>query len=331
MRRDKPDNIGKKIMALCLSVLLVALVCLFIHVQENDVETSIGEIGESFETQKVITVEGKSYREKRNLTTILLIGYDRTDTASTVYRNGGQSDFMMLAVFDNGTKQIHRLQLDRDTMAQVGVLSVLGKDMGTNTLQLCLAHGYGASPQQCNERTVKAVSNLLQGVDIEFYIALPMSGITTFNDALGGVDLVIEDDFSGIDDTLVLGQKVHLAGQHVDHFIRGRAGVGNGTNNERMRRHRAYIEAAIQKISDNLQQDESFANHFLNALDQVLETNMSKGRLINEINRVKHFDILPTETFEGEYKLGNNGFVEFYVKEQTIVTWVLDTFYTVID
>lgn len=290
-----------------------------------------GELTEHYENRKVISVSGKNYRERAGLTTMLLMGYDRTGQASTVYRDGGQSDFMMLVVIDSAEKRVRRLQLDRDTMAAVGVLSVLGKDMGTSTLQLCLAHGYGANPQDCNERAVRAVSNLLQGVEIGFYVSMPMSGIPALNDVLGGVDVLIEDDFSGVDDTLIMGQTVHLMGEHAYNFLHERRSIGDGTNKGRMRRHQAYLNGATKQLTEHLNADGSFANRLLNAMDDVLETNMSKGRLINEINRAYQYDICPVDTISGEYSLGKNGFVEFYANEQDIVAWVLDTFYTPVD
>lgn len=46
-----------------------------------------------------IEVEGVTYEQKMNLTTVLLIGTDRrSDEVSEGYRDGGQADFLLLAV-----------------------------------------------------------------------------------------------------------------------------------------------------------------------------------------------------------------------------------------
>ena len=288
-----------------------------------------GTISANFYQDEMIEVNGQKYAEKKNLLPILLIGYDKSEnSAGYGYRNGGQSDFMLLLVLDEDSKTIHRLQLERDTMTEVKVLSVLGKDAGTNTLQLCLSHGYGNVPEECNNRTVEAVSHLLQGIDIPFYIAMNLDGIPVLNDAIGGVDVLIEDDFTGTDDTLIQGQTVHLEGAHATAYIRARMSVGEGTNEERMRRHRTYLEAASTQLRKNVAADKSWINKFLADTSDVLETNLSRGRLINEVNRAKDYDILPVATFTGEYKIGRDGYMEFHPDEDSILSWVLNTFYT---
>ena len=66
-------------------------------------------------------------------------------------------------------------------------------------------------------------------------------------------------------------------------------------------------------------------------VDPVLESNLSRGRMINEVNRAKDYDILPVETFPGEYKLGHDGFMEFHPDTDSILSWVLSTFYTPVE
>ena len=288
-----------------------------------------GTVSANFYQDEMIEVNGQKYAEKKKLLPILLIGYDKSEnSAGYGYRNGGQSDFMLLLVLDEDSKTIHRLQLERDTMTEVKVLSVLGKDAGTNTLQLCLSHGYGNVPAECNERTVSAVSHLLHGIDLDLYVAFNIDAIPVLNDAIGGVDVLIEDDFSETDPVLKMGETVHLEGKHGTSYVRARMSVGSGTNEERMRRHRTYLQAVETKFTSLLKGSASFVNTFFSMVDPVLESNLSRGRMINEVNRAKDYDILPVETFPGEYKIGHDGYMEFHPDTDSILSWVLSTFYT---
>lgn len=320
----------KKLISILLCVALLVTAFILLRNEENKPEPR-GSVSEGFYSNlsdTIVNVNGKDYRERKDLTSILLIGYDKTENSSNYgYRNGGQSDFMLLLVLDENGKTVRRLQLERDTMTEVKVLSVLGKDAGTNTLQLCLSHGYGNVPEECNQRTVEAVSHLLQGIEIPFYIAMNLDGVSVLNDALGGVDVLIEDDFTGVDDTLLQGQTVHLEGKHATTYLRSRKAIGSGTNEERMRRHRTYLEAAEKQLHTRLSRDKSFANTFFSDTDGILETNLSRGRLINELNRAKDYDILPVETYAGEYKLGKDNYVEFWPDEESILSWILNTYY----
>ena len=57
-------------------------------------------------------------------------------------------------------------------MTEITILGVLGEEAGTVKTQLCLSHGFGDGGAQSCEFTVDAVSNLLLGTQIDFYICL---------------------------------------------------------------------------------------------------------------------------------------------------------------
>lgn len=52
-----------------------------------------------------------------------------------------------------------------------------------------------------------------------------MDGIVEMNDLLGGVTVTVEDDFSQVDSSLVMGKRVTLTGQQALTFVRSRRGV----------------------------------------------------------------------------------------------------------
>ena len=56
-------------------------------------------------------------------------------------------------------------------MTPITILGVLGDRSGVRTAQVSLSHGFGDGGAQSCEFTVDAVSNLLLGTQIDFYIA----------------------------------------------------------------------------------------------------------------------------------------------------------------
>ena len=110
---------------------------------------------------KTIELDGKTFVERKDITTLLLIGTDiTTGTRHFSARSGGQADFLMLLVIDDGQHKIHQLAIDRDTMTAIKVLSLLGDQESEAVLQICLSHAYGESEEECCENTVDAVSGL---------------------------------------------------------------------------------------------------------------------------------------------------------------------------
>ena len=74
----------------------------------------------------------------------------------------------MLLVIDANEKTITSIQIDRDTMAEITILGVLGNEVGTRKAQICLSHGFGDGKDQSCKLTQDAVSKLLLGAEIVF-------------------------------------------------------------------------------------------------------------------------------------------------------------------
>ena len=316
--------------ALVVVLILAAVGLVVFTVLENQAyPEERGQMSQDFGKLPTMEYQGQTYRMKPNLTSLLIIGYDKTEDAPRVgYRQGGQADFLLLVVMDPKTKTVRQLQIERDTMADMVVLGITGNKTGTRKAQICLSHAYGATDEDNCQYTLEAVRNLLQGVPVDLYFAMDIRGINLFNDVVGGVTVPIDDDFSAYDPTMVQGTTMRLKGQQAELYVRRRYEIGEGTNESRMRRHKAYMNAAIDLVRSRLKENASFANTMLDAVDSVSNTNMTRGRLINEMNRAYSFDIQPVETLAGEYILGNDGFVEFHADEGSIISWIIDVFYS---
>ena len=96
------------------------------------------------ETAETMEVDGVTYRRRTDLTTILVMGIDHDSEveAEGSYQDG-QADFQRLIVIDSKDKTVRQLKIDRDTMAEVTVLGMLGNPVGITQMQISLAHGCG--------------------------------------------------------------------------------------------------------------------------------------------------------------------------------------------
>ncbi|MBQ8555919.1 MAG: LCP family protein [Clostridia bacterium] len=325
---------------------------------------------ESFGFLPTKEYNGQTYqvRPEAELTTVLLIGFDHIDHGAVEidqygYSNGGQSDFLLWLVFDHKNETIHRLQLDRDSMTPVKVWGQDGTYYGAQTRQLCLSHAYGHTLEENNANAIWAVENLLgvtnatDGVGVDWYMTMDISGINKLNEILGGVTVPIEDDFSKMDTSLVQGTTVKLTGTQAETYVRGRMTVVNDpTNKNRMARQRHYMTGAAQILKEKLTEDINFANTLLNEMGIIydkstelgsefgfttndyvgtpvseipsayLMTNESMDRIVSLLARVINYELLETETLPGEHtKI--DGYAAFLVEEGSAEAWVMDTYY----
>lgn len=316
----------------------------------------------------VRTYNGNEYRARpaSDLTTILLIGYDHYSSGVQEelhgYSSGGQADFLLIVVLDHENQQIRRLQLNRDTMTGVRITDENGRKYDPMILQLCLAHAYGDTREENNANTIWSVERLMgigdpyDGAQIDWYMAMDMSGIEVLNDCLGGVTVTVPVDMSAFDPEMTEGAVLRLTGKQAYYFCRYRYDVGDQTNASRMERHEIYMEAAGNLLKEKVKAKKSFAEQLLDDMGVIYErfvpeddplshlssyvstavgdangkylmTNTTKGRIVKDLYKAIDYELLPLETLSGTNSLGSNGFVRYDLDEDAALKWTLSVFY----
>lgn len=317
------------------SVILVCLIMFLQKMNENSYQEKQTEMTDGFGELRKVEWNGVTYKEKPAVTIWLIAGIDKADnasnTAANTYRNGGQADFLLIVAIDHTSKQIHQLQIDRDTMTGVVTLGIFGNETGMRTMQICLSHSFGKTPQDNARYTVRAVQSLLEGIVIDGYYIISYSAIPEFNDALGGVTVHLADDMTDVNPAWTMGSTVTLHGKEAEAFVRARRNVGSGTNQERMIRHKEYMQNAIAQMNSQIRESPSFCNKLLQSLQSCAATNMSITYLETELMKAYSYEILPVDYLEGEYSIGEDGFTEFHIQSDSAVEWVIQHLYTRMD
>ncbi|MBD5552254.1 MAG: hypothetical protein HDQ96_13945 [Lachnospiraceae bacterium] len=307
---------------------------LLIHTWEENRESDV-VIEE--EEEELLYYEGVSYRKKEGLDTILILGIDKyaleeeePGQHQSVQGEYEQSDFLMLLVFDKDAENCQVIHINRDTMTEIRELSNAGKDLGTFIGQLTLAHAYGGGDGQMRCRnTVRSVSRLFYGINIDHYVSIAMDGIEVLNDAAGGVTVTVMDDFSGINDRLVQGEEVKLMGQDALTYVRVRYGLEDSSNLHRMERQYQYLTALQEQLMVCVQEDPEFLTNTLMEINPYLVTDCTVQQLsvlsetVEECGGIQDYQQLEGEAILNE----EENHIEFYPDEDALLELVVETFY----
>ena len=318
---------GTKLKAVCVLLIAVAILLglyrggRWLETRRNNPEPR-GNYQERKANEAAVTYDGTVYRQRKNLTSILLMGIDH-DSGET----GGQADFLQLIVIDDTSRTLKRLSIDRDTMTPITVLGVLGNRSGVRTAQVSLSHGFGDGKEQSCELTAEAVSNLLLGMPVDFYLAMNLDGIAALNDMAGGVTVTLADDFSAQDPAMAQGATLTLHGDQAEIYVRSRRNVGVGTNEARMVRQEQYVAKLFAQLDTQMRSDQSFSGTMFDTLSPYLTTSIGRGRLINVVWLAKDYARQETLSISGEHRVGSDGFMQFYADEASLYETVLDLFY----
>ena len=274
---------------------------------------------------KEITWRGRTYRQKPRVESYLFLGIDEMGPAvgTQSYIAGGQADAQMLLVLDDGAKTWQVLQINRDSMVEVPVISMMGTVPYTIRQQIALAHAYGNGREQSCENNVKAVSMMLDDQSIDGYFSLNMEGVEILVDLVGGVTLTVTSDFSAVDPSLVEGETITLDGEQAFSYVRQRQNVDDQTNLARMGRQRQFLKAFGDKVKDR---SPDFAVTAYDALSDYVITDIASGTAADIADRLKSYRELPLLTIDGENTV-EDGYWAYELDQDSLQQIILQLFY----
>lgn len=276
----------------------------------------------------VYEYNGVEYVKNEDVESFLILGLDKFEDAinNDSYNNDQRADFLMLLVFDNSEKKFTAVHLNRDTMVNMNVLGVAGQKIGTVNKQLALAHTYGNGRDVSCRNTADAVSELLNGVKVNHYLSITMDAVPILNDLLGGIEVTVLDDFSGIDDTLIKGETVTLHGDHALTYVRERYGLEDSSNSTRMVRQRQYMTAVYDKAMLEIENDDNFVIEASSKLADYIVSDRSVNQLQEIAKKLSQYKFTEIETLEGE-SVVKDGLMEFRPDADSIDKIVFELFY----
>lgn len=274
---------------------------------------------------ETVVYKGNTYLLNKNLTNALFIGIDKREmTTGLVNGLGGQADVLALIAVDTKTGKSTLINISRDTMADVTLYSQSGDYVGTKNMQICLSYAYGDGKKTSCENTVTSVQRLFYNIPIQSYFALDLDGISVLNDSVGGVDVVSPESIGGFKE----GQSYHLEGEEAESFVRLRNTEAVDSNNQRMLRQQAYVQAFLNEAVSRTKEKWTTPLDIYNASADYSHTNLNASKISYLATTVFTSSGISLETASvpGEIKMGEE-FAEFHTDEEAFYELFLSVFY----
>ena len=325
MIRNNQRSKKKPLFLLLILVLLVGVAVLiwqvFMTEPEDDWDDSLSQssIGQ-------ITYDGKQYSYNKDLTNILFLGIDNSSGMKddNMPSEAGQSDCIILLTLDKSKKEARILQIPRDTMTEIDVYNVGGNMFTTVQGQIALQYAYHIGGVSSCMAVKKTVSELLYELPIDGYLAMDYTQIATVNDAIGGVEITVPQDYTMIDPAFQEGTTLTLTGQQAHDYVRFRDINQSFSLYDRMDRQVQYITAMLDTLQKNVKGDENSYTSLYSLVEENMVTNLDESqieKLLDYQLDTENIEILPGEAKSGEI------YEEFYVNEEKLQKMLIETFY----
>lgn len=274
-----------------------------------------------------LTVDGQKYRYQSQYDTVLFLGIDSRDTEQLDKEGvgtGGRSDTIILLQIDPQAQTIQPITLSRDTMTKVDVYDRDRNFLFSGRMQLNMQYSFGDNPKRSCLLSKKKVSEVLLGLPIDSYCSLTLDGILAAADAMGGVTLTLEDDWTDIAPSYTAGTTITMQGEPLERFLRYRDTTETGSNNVRMQRHGWFIREMFSQMG---KLGTSGAEKLLEQLDPYLESDMDADTISRLVSYRMSDEVLnvPGETVHGK------AHDEYNIDEDALYQFLLELYYAPVE
>lgn len=283
-------------------------------------------------SQDTVTWNGKTYRRNTYIHTILCLGIDRTDDMVGTREPGeaGQSDGIYLIAQDTVRNQIKILMIPRDTMTRIVITDKNNQELGTRVDHLNIAYGYGDGEKLSCDLAKRAVTNLLQGIPIDRYMAVNIVVLSKLNDAVGGVTVTIPTEgMEKRDPAFVKGTQVTLHGDQAEAFIRYRDIERDNSALFRMNQHKEYMEQFFKAVKQKSKEDSQIVTNMFDMIQDYMQTDMPKDEYMKIAIDVLGSGSLGDDNFRMIPGVGTatDTYDEFHANIQQMIPILLQMFY----
>ena len=326
--RDRKNDI-RKIAAAGGILLLGAGVVGGIRVWEDRAYQNEGQqpnvtAGPVISDLKTVEKDGVIWTEKRNIRSYLFMGIDNSGEVDEVTGvSGGRNDVDMLVVIDDKNETWRILQLNRDSMVYMPMIDEHGDFVSTIRQQLCLAYTYGSGGRDSAQNVCQTVSGLLDGAVISGYAALNMGALPVLNDAVGGVTVTMQKDYTDIDPSFQEGAVITLQGDQAFRFIRARMYVEDGTNLSRMERQRQYLSGLSDRFAV---MDAKSISEVYEMLEDYIVTDMKNDLIVSTAEKMQRYEQLDILTVDGELVIENDLY-QYLLDKDSLQDVILQLYY----
>jgi len=227
---------------------------------------------------------------------------------------------------------VHAISVPRDTMVTLQMYTEECEWYGMEQGQITLQYAYGDGQNFSAEQMAKQVSSVLFNIPINGYLAINTNSLWILNEEVGGVDITMDADYTMFNPLFEEGATVHLHGNIMENYIRGRDKEEAGSAYTRMHRIKQYVLAFYDKAVEVLKHDFAMPIRVLNRMQGHMATDVTIDEIVYLLTQVvdcsfstENIYTLPGEIIRGEK------YEEYYLDQVGVAEIVINLLYEPIE
>lgn len=233
-----------------------------------------------------------------DINTLLLVGKETIDENEFI-------NFVSLLIIDSKEEIITPIILNTNTMIN-------------RKEDIQIKYSFDIDTDDMNELIdlKNDISSLLNDLKIDYYLLFNDDTIYNINNSFGSVEVIVLDDFEGIDDSLKQGTKVLLQNEHVLNYLKERIGKDKDTSVDRLSRQTQYLRQLYDELRLAESKDVDVFSNIYNCLSGTIESNCSFYDFSDLLKKISTYQL--ETSIVPESKMVINEKVELYLEDKSI-------------
>lgn len=283
------------------------------------------------EDYQYMEYQGKKYQYREECINILCIGVDKEERMSEKDDDGGslgQADAILLVSIDTAENKIRVIAIPRDTMVILKQYDDKNNLIASWEGQITLQYACGDGQEESSLLVAEQVAKILHNIPMNGFASINLSCIPIINDAVGGVKLTMDNDYTLFNPEFEKGATVHLQGEAAKNFVQGRDIQVAGSAYDRIGRQKQYLKAFMEQAKKAVKTYPLLPIQLLRELDDNMITDCTYSEIFYLATIIKNcgfseeeLHILPGEITSG------NVYEEYYLDEEAVTKLIVDLFY----
>jgi LCP family protein required for cell wall assembly len=279
---------------------------------------------------KTLEQDGQVYQYNDQMIHILCLGIAKNSIMEAPVEDAtsvGQSDAVYLLSYDTKKKAWSALSIPRDTMVSVEMYYLDGTEMGQQEMQLTLQYAYGDGEEKSANLTKARVQEILNGLPIHRVCAINYEAVTLLNDAVGGVEIDVEEEVACRIENLDSGQ-FRLEGDLAIQYLRFRDITIFRSSATRVERQKKYLKAFLQTAKSATKKNPSLPLQMFRVLRKNMYTDLTSDEAVYLAAAMlnTNFSDLNFYTLDGETQVVD-GHEAFYPDEEALRNTMISLYY----
>ena len=252
--------------------------------------------------------------------TLLCLGVDKQvvmDERHPETDSIGQADGIFLISFDPKIDEVNIVAVPRDMMVTIEKYNQKLEYLGNERAQICLQYAYADGMEKSSELMVERVEELFPDTTINGYVSINIEAIMEINDAIGGVEVSVIDEYTATQMGIPVGTTLNLMGEDAMLYLRLRDLHVSGSAYSRLDRIKEYVTKAIPKGLEAVKETPSLVTDMYQTLENNMVTSIDAADMVELLSALKEVPMENVHIYviQGEIRRGADGYEEFYPEE----------------